>query len=189
MCFLREAVAEVNSCTERYVRPKAFSYRDYSLTPSISLCLPSLPSLPPPTPDSLLLTQDGTIGPEGLIAAYKNPEMKTVLCKAAHLTTIDLELLDTPAKQVAFYSNVVNFLYAHAIMVFLASEQEREGEGEESGNNPLSVLSSSGISLAMMQSSGVVQATYFSRVGYHLGQLGLIRWARLAFSVLGDRHL
>ncbi len=101
--------------------------------------------------------------------------MQAVLAKAIHLVNVDLELLDTSSKQMSFYSNIVNFLYAHVIMAFLASQREGAWQGEESGGNPLSMLGSSGLSLSTLQSSEVAQAALYSKVGYHVGQLGLIR--------------
>ena len=109
------------------------------------------------------------LGVEELKGAYTNPEMKELLAKTLVLASVDLSSLDTPSRQMAFYSNVANVLYAHAIMAYLASGLEGEGPGR------LSMLHGAGVSTATMQSSRIVQAAYFSKVGYYIGQLGLVR--------------
>ena len=109
------------------------------------------------------------LGLEELKAAYTNPEMKELLAKTVALASVDLSTLDTPSRQMAFYSNIANFLYAHAIMAYLAGDLEGEGPGR------LSMLLGAGVSMATMQSSRIVQAAYFSKVGYYIGQLGLVR--------------
>ena len=118
--------------------------------------------------DSLALPQiqDGVLGPEELVHAYNSSEMKKLIAKTPLLAGIDLAALDTPAKQMTFYSNVANFLYAHALMVYLACEAE---------GSQLSTLSGSGVTMATMQSNRLVQAAYFTKVGYYIGQLGLVR--------------
>ena len=109
------------------------------------------------------------LGPEELKSAYNNPEMKALIARTPVLAGFDLATLNTPSRQMAFYSNIANFLYAHAVMAYLAADHEGEGPGK------LSMLVGAGISMATMQSSRIVQAAYFSKVGYYIGQLGLIR--------------
>ena len=118
--------------------------------------------------DALQHSQDSILGPDELLSSYDSPEMKKLLQKTPLLAKVDLRSLDTSAKQMSFYSNITNFLYIHAIVLYLASEEEGDG-------GQLSMLSSSGLTMATMQSIRVIRAAYFSKVGYHIGQLGLIR--------------
>lgn len=109
--------------------------------------------------------------------------MKKLIAMTPLLAKIDMEDLDTPVKQMAFYSNVTNFMYAHAMMVYLCSVTGGEGTGE--GNAiQVSMLRENGISMATIQSSQIVQSTFFMKVGYHIGQLGLVSCYDLHHSVL-----
>ena len=109
--------------------------------------------------------------------------MKKLIAMTPLLAKIDMEDLDTPIKQMAFYSNVTNFMYAHAIMVYLSSVTGGEWTGE--GNAiQVSMLRENGISMATIQSSQIVQSAFFMKVGYHIGQLGLVSCYDLHHSVL-----
>lgn len=122
--------------------------------------------LSPATPDSLLLAKD-------LLNVYNSPEMKELICETRLLASVDLSTLDSCTKLTAFYSNVVNFLYAHCVMVCAAGE---DGEG--------SALLRGQASLAELQKSSVLQAAVFSHLGYRVGQLGLVSCHDLHYSIL-----
>lgn len=130
--------------------------------PSLSLSLSLSPGSASSSPDTMFDHRD-------LLKAYGSPEIKDLLSKTPLLARADLSQLDTAAKQTAFLCNVTNILYAHATMAFLASSQ---GEGTDT---ELRTLINGSVSLTTMMASRVAQATYFSRVGYYIGQLGLVR--------------
>ena len=119
---------------------------------------------------------DSTVSTEELLAVYNSPQMKKLISETLLLASVDLRTLRSTAEQVSFYSNIVNFLYAHCIMVCIAREY---GDTEAAG-----VLQQSKVSLMELQRSPVLQASVFSRLGYHVGQLGLISCHDLHYSVL-----
>lgn len=95
--------------------------------------------------------------------------MKKILSCTSQLAFVSLSSLkDKPVHQIAFYCNVVNLLYAHAIIAFLQWEGQEEGEGWR-------LFGGTHISLGVLQSDVVVQSLLFSRVGYRIGELGVIR--------------
>ena len=109
------------------------------------------------------------VGPDDLAAAYSSPEVKKILAKTCMFADVDLECLGTQPRQMAFYSNVSNLLYAHAVMLYLSEEVKVQG-GVASDLG----MAASSITMATMQSSRVVQAAYFSKVGYRIGSLGVV---------------
>lgn len=122
-------------------------------------------------------SHDGTVTSEELLTIYKSPKMKKLVSKTHLLSSVDLQTLKTTAEQVSFYSNVVNFLYAHCIMVCVAGEHGKSGTAA-------GILRQSMVSLTELQRSPVLQAGVFSQLGYHVGQLGLISCHDLHYSIL-----
>ena len=120
--------------------------------------------------------QDGTVSTEDLRSVYNSPQMKELLSRTALLASADLRTLVTTPELTCFYANVANFLYAHCVMVCVAGEH-----GEEEG---VSVLHGSRVSLAELQRSAVFQVGVFSRLGYRVGQLGLVSCHDLHYSIL-----
>ena len=107
------------------------------------------------------------IGPLNLLSASQTTEMKKILSCTSQLASVSLSSLrNQPNRQIAFFCNVVNLLYAHAIITFLQWEGQEEGWKLFGGTH---------ISLGVLQSDRVVQSLLFSRVGYHIGDLGLVR--------------
>ena len=105
-------------------------------------------------------SETGHIDVKDLITAVKTTEMKKVFACASKLATVSLSSLqDQQNKQIAFFSNVTNLLYAHALMVFV---QRKEG-----------VVFGS---LNVLQLDKIAQMAFFSRVGYYIGELGLVRY-------------
>ena len=100
--------------------------------------------------------------------------MKKLIATTTNLASVDLRTLTTTAKRISFYSNVVNFLYAHCVMLCVVG-----AHGETAG-----VLKPSQVSLGELQRSPVLQAGVFSRLGYRIGQLGLISCHDLHYSIL-----
>lgn len=122
-------------------------------------------------------SHDGTVTTEELLTIYKSPKMKKLVSKTHLLSSVDLQTLNTTAEQVSFYCNIVNFLYAHCLMVCVAGEQG----GSETADR---ILQQSMVSLTELQRSPVLQAGLFSQLGYHIGQLGLISCHDLHYSIL-----
>lgn len=116
------------------------------------------------TPSSIT---DSMVSTDELFTAYNSPKMKLLLKKTYQLSSVDLQTLGTTADQISFYSNVVNFLYVHCIMVCVAEEQEVSGAGV------MALLCNSHVSLTELQRSPLLQVGVFSRMGYRLGQLGI----------------
>ena len=109
----------------------------------------------------LCQTEGGKIKAQDLKNAYKMTEMKKVLSCTVKLATISLSSLrDDPNRQIAFFSNVTNLLYCHAIMYIIHISEE---------------ISATGLSLNALQSDKLAKIAYFSRVGYFIGEAGLVR--------------
>lgn len=119
---------------------------------------------------------DGTVRTEELLAIYKSPQMKKLIFKTRLLSSVDLLALRTTAEKLSFYANIVNFLYAHCVMVCVAGEH---GESEVAG-----ILHQSRVSVSDLQKSPLLQAGVFSHLGYRIGQLGLISCHDLHYSIL-----
>ena len=128
------------------------------------------------------LSQESSLTPRDLASAYSNPDIQKVLRKTSSLASMDLSMLNSSTKQMAFYTNVLNVLYAHALMFFFSSIEDYAALPDERGEKR--TLSMEGVTLSLMQSSRVVQAAMFGKVGYHLGQLGLISCFDLHHSIL-----
>lgn len=89
--------------------------------------------------------------------------MKKIFACTSKLASISLESLRSDSsKQIAFFSNVTNLLYAHALMVLVQESLDHE-------------VFTRGITLNALQSDKVAQLSYFSHVGYLVGELGLVR--------------
>ena len=119
-------------------------------------------------------TQDHLVSSDDLLAIYNSPKMKTLISKTTRLASVDLRTLTTPTEQTSFFSNVVNFLYAHCLMFCIA-----EAHGGETG-----VLSRSKISLVELERSQLLQAGVLTRLGYRVGQLGVVSCHDLHHTVL-----
>lgn len=94
--------------------------------------------------------------------------MKKVLSCTSHLASVSLSTLEgSTSRQLAFLCNVVNLVYIHAIIAFL--QHEKNGETSK-------LFGGSHISLSVLQSDLLVQTALFSRVGYCIGELGVVRY-------------
>lgn len=110
----------------------------------------------------LCQSDGGQIGVHDLLAASNRTEMKKVLSCTVKLASISLSSLQNePNRQIAFFSNVTNLLYGHALIFFV--------------QNASLYQSALGISLNVLQTDKLAQIAYFSRVGYVIGELGLVR--------------
>ena len=93
--------------------------------------------------------------------------MKKVLNCTSQLSSISLSSLkDDMDRQLSFYCNVTNLLYAHSLMKFLQEEGKEEGRKMMGGVR---------LSVNVLQSDKVAMVTLFNRVGYYIGELGLVR--------------
>ena len=119
-------------------------------------------------------TLDPLVSSDDLLTIYNSPKMKSLISKTTRLSSVDLRTLATPTEQTSFFSNIVNFLYAHCLMFCVA-----EAHGGETG-----VLSRSKISLGDLERSPLLRAGVLTTLGYHMGQLGLISCHDLHHSVL-----
>ena len=88
--------------------------------------------------------------------------MQKLLAKTKLFADAHLSKLSGNNQRVMFYCNVANILYAHAIMVYAAAEKDPRLFGDLTGGS--------------VRPSEVVQAAIFGRVGYHIGELGLVRY-------------
>ena len=144
-------------------------------------------------------SQNDQLTVDQLADVYKSLEVQEHLHKSRRLSRVNLDLLDSSHKLMAFLSNVTNLLYAHTIMAFAAANAADYGPWEGATSPPrshggptrsssssssptapllarLSMLGkAAGITMATVQSSRLVQAALFTRVGYHIGKLGLVR--------------
>lgn len=127
-------------------------------------------------------SRDSTLTVKDLSSAFLDSKLFTLIQKTHDLTSVDLRTLDTPTKQLVFYSNIVNVLYIHAVLLAVAMETKPSSwEGLEK----LSALfNGRGLSLEAIQSSQIIHMTYFTKVGYIIGQLGLISCYDLHHTVL-----
>lgn len=128
------------------------------------------------------LRQDRVLTTRELASAYRDSAIQDVLSQTPSLASVDLSKLNSLTKQMVFYSNILNCLYVHALMYYCSSVSET---GEASGERGVALpLCGRGIDLSMMESSPVLQTTLFTKVGYHVGQLGLISCHDLHHSFL-----
>ena len=124
-------------------------------------------------------SQGGVVTPDNLVQVYSSPEVQKILKKTAQFASVDLSLLDTPVKQMVFYSNVANLLYAHALMVYFVSVSNDRGS-----RGPHGIAESDILMVPSIQTSRILQFTYFTKIGYRIGQLGLISCFDLHHSIL-----
>ena len=91
--------------------------------------------------------------------------MQRILARTKLFASAHLQQLSGSDQRIMFYSNVANILYAHSIMAFAAAEKDSSLLGHLTGD----AVSPS------LASKEVVQAALFGRVGYCIGELGLVR--------------
>ena len=125
-------------------------------------------------------SQGGVVTPDDLVHMYNSPEVQKILQKTARFASIDLSLLDSPIKRMVFFANVANLLYAHALMVYFVSLSNDRG----SGRGPHGIAESDILMVPSIQSSKTLQFTYFTKVGYRIGQLGLVSCFDLHHTIL-----
>ena len=118
----------------------------------------------------LCLSENGHLSAKDLLLAGQTTEMRKVLQCTSQLSAVSLSSLkDDCDRQISFYCNVTNLLYAHALMKFLQEEGKEEGRKMFGGAR---------LSANVLQSDKVAMVTLISRVGYYIGELGLIRYER-----------
>ena len=120
------------------------------------------------------------VTPDDLVHVYNSPKVQTILQETAKLASVDLSLLDSPTKKMVFFANVANLLYAHALMVYFVSLSNDRG----SERGPHGISESDILMVPSIQSSSLLQSTYFTKVGYRIGQLGLVSCFDLHHTVL-----
>lgn len=120
------------------------------------------------------------VTPDDLVHMYNSPEVQKILRKTAQFASVDLSLLDTPIKKMVFYANVANLLYAHALMVYFVSLSYDRG----SRRSPHGIAESDILMVPSIQTSRILQFTYFTKVGYQIGQLGLVSCFDLHHTIL-----
>ena len=89
--------------------------------------------------------------------------------------------------QMVFYTNILNFLYLHSLLFCCHSfNAGNRDTGNFGGSEDLPTLPPClrGITLPMLESSRVVQMGLFGKVGYRLGQLGVVSCLDLHHSIL-----
>ena len=105
-----------------------------------------------------------------------------MLGQTSSLSSVDLTQLKSVKSQMIFYTNVLNLLYLHALLFYCAHINGNNGLSSGGGCGfPASLR---GITMPMLDSSRIVQAALFNKVGYWLGQLGLVSCLDLHYSVL-----
>lgn len=128
------------------------------------------------------LLQDSVLTPRELAAAYRDPSVREILASTPSLASVDLSRLNSLTKQMVFFTNVLNTLYAHALMYCFANVGERDMALSEASEG--FSLRGHGISTSAIESDRVLQTALFTKVGYHVGQLGLISCHDLHHSFL-----
>ena len=120
------------------------------------------------------------VTPDDLVHVYNSPKVQTILQETAKFASIDLSLLDSPIKKMVFFANVANLLYAHALMVYFVNLSNDRG----SERGPHGIAKSDILMVPSIQSSSILQFTYFTKVGYRIGQLGLVSCFDLHHTIL-----
>jgi len=126
-------------------------------------------------------SHDNLITVENLSSVLEHPKLLPLFQRTKSLENVNLRKLETNKSQIVFYTNIVNLLYIHAVLMAVASETKAELLGELQA-----IFTEGGLSLEVLTSSLVMQTAYFTRVGYRIGQLGLISCFDLHHTVL--RH-
>ena len=91
--------------------------------------------------------------------------MQRLLARTRLFANAHLQQLSGSDQRTVFYSNVSNILYAHSIMAFAAAEKDSGLLGNLTGDTVSPLLAI----------KDMVQAAFFGRVGYYIGELGLVR--------------
>ncbi len=120
------------------------------------------------------------VTPDDLVHIYNSPKVQTILQETARFASVDLSLLDSPIKKMVFFANVANLLYTHALMVYFVSLSNDKG----SEKGPHGIAESDILLVPSIQSSRILQFTYFTKVGYRIGQLGLVSCFDLHHTIL-----
>ena len=120
------------------------------------------------------------VTPDDLVHVYNSPKVQTILQETAKFASVDLSLLDSPIKKMVFFANVANLLYAHALMVYFVNLSNDRG----SERGPHGIAKSDILMVPSIQSSSILQFTYFTKVGYRIGQLGLVSCFDLHHTIL-----
>ncbi len=111
--------------------------------------------------------ENGHLSAKELLLAGESTEMRKVLQCTSQLSTVSLaSLKDDTDRQISFYCNITNLLYAHALMKFLQEEGKEEGR---------KMLGGARLSANVLQSDKIAMLTLISSVGYYIGELGLVR--------------
>ena len=124
-------------------------------------------------------SQGGVVTPDDLVQLYGSAEVQKVLRRTSLFASVDLDQLDSPVKQKVFYSNVANLLYAHALMVYFVNVSASEKTGKGGGSHGIVEGT-----FPSIQTSRILQFTYFTKVGYLIGQLGLVSCFDLHHTIL-----
>lgn len=161
---ISQTTSNYNVCDQTYIVARSKSY--------VFSC----------NPGSGFHSRDSVMTIDDLMLALDNPELYNLFSKTHDLASVDLRTLDTPIKQMVFYSNILNCLYIHTVL--LAISMETKPSKWDGLNDLLSPFDGSGISLEMINTSPTIQTTYFTKVGYHIGQLGLISCYDLHHTIL-----
>jgi hypothetical protein len=120
------------------------------------------------------------VTPDDLVHIYNSPKVQTILQETARLANVDLSLLDSSIKKMVFFANVANLLYTHALMAYFVSLSNDRG----SERGPHGIAESDVLMVPSIQSSRILQFTYFTKVGYRIGQLGLVSCFDLHHTIL-----
>lgn len=111
---------------------------------------------------------NGHVTINDLLKAGKTTEMRKVLECTSQLISVSLiSLKDNLSRQIAFFCNVTNLLYAHALIKFLQEEGTEEGRRMMGGTR---------LSANVLQSDKIATVTFYTKVGYYIGELGLVRY-------------
>lgn len=113
-------------------------------------------------------SSDDCVGLQELHNAVQYPDVISVMADTSLLANVDLELLDTDYKKMAFFANVTNLMYCHTLLLY--GLYQAESPLVQSMPNLIPLLST------LDDGSWFSYLTLFSSVGYHVGQLGVIRY-------------
>jgi len=132
-------------------------------------------------------SQASLLLPGDLADLYKNLEVQALLKKTSSLASANLKELTSLRQQMVFFANTLNLLYLHSLLFYCHSfDTGNDDTGDLGGFKSLPTLPPSlrGVTLPILDSSRVVQMGLFGKVGYRLGQLGVVSCLDLHHSIL-----
>jgi len=115
------------------------------------------------------------VGLKEISYAANYPDAIAAMAETHLLADVDLQLLNTNHKKMVFFANVVNLLYCHCLLLYGLYQAEITAIELPPALVPLFN--------SLEDGSWLSHLNLFGCVGYHIGQLGLIRYVCVLSSV------